>query len=447
MENLNSRFEALCNEQEKLYKPEFEVIFKALYSIDEGQKEIYKTNCWNMEITLPDTPDTDKIKQAISKAGFGADEALYNEFTNYAQIVLDGKKIMQGKTSIMANGAMEKREKAVNLNEWRFIPISIIAPKPIINDVVNPLIEADAKAGKGLFANVTDIETEDEEEDALLMVKIYNCEASLTHYWDELKQFGVIGKGKGNAFFNYDFRTLLLKTLNVLATFISHNTDKPAQIKNHITNKIKVFDDMPIWGLFFQILILQGLCRWLEVVNINEGDNSINDVQSLYNWLFERLTKKETQFCYIPYGVEDKQRLKPLCNYLYSTELGHMVQSALFGGKEPQQVNNDKTTDELNLPSELNTERARKYFAKAIEAQYIKVTDNGLQWVFGGNKGQARLGYFCNKVYETPRPINKLEETFGVKKLSASISNAYIDAKRADVKKWRNEINDSVFND
>lgn len=106
-----------------------------------------------------------------------------------------------------------------------------------------------------------------------------------------------------------------------------------------------------------------------------------------------------------------------------------------------------KMISEFKLPIELDTERARKCFAKAIEAQYIKVLDNGLQWVFGDSKGQARLGYFCNKVFETPRPINKLEEIFKVKKLSSSISNADIEAKRADVKKWRNEITDTIFND
>lgn len=112
----------------------------------------------------------------------------------------------------------------------------------------------------------------------------------------------------------------------------------------------------------------------------------------------------------------------------------------------PPELNTKKAKSNLTLPSELDTEEAREYFTKAIEAKYINVTNNGLQWVFGGNKGQIRLGYFCHTVYSTPRPINKLEEIFGVKKLSASISNAEIEAKRADVQKWRKEINDNIFN-
>ncbi|MDD2951981.1 MAG: hypothetical protein PHC95_02285 [Parabacteroides sp.] len=107
----------------------------------------------------------------------------------------------------------------------------------------------------------------------------------------------------------------------------------------------------------------------------------------------------------------------------------------------------EQKADEPDLPSELNTERARKYFAKAIKVGYMERTGNGYKWLFGGDKGQARLGYFCNKVYNKPRPINKLEELFEVKKLSASITNADSEAKRADVKQWRSEINDNIFND
>lgn len=99
------------------------------------------------------------------------------------------------------------------------------------------------------------------------------------------------------------------------------------------------------------------------------------------------------------------------------------------------------------LPSELNTELSRKYFTKAIKAGFMKKEGNGYKWLFGDDKGQIRLGYFCSKVFAAPRPINKLEEIFGVKKLSASITNAGYAAKRADVKKWKDEMNNAIFND
>lgn len=117
--------------------------------------------------------------------------------------------------------------------------------------------------------------------------------------------------------------------------------------------------------------------------------------------------------------------------------------------RQPQSNHNadtSKATD-LELPNELNTQKAQKYFLKAITAGYIRKTEHGFKWLFGGAKGQVRLGYFCNKVYSTPRPINKLEELFGVKKLSSSITAADLKYKRADVIEWRKEIDDKIFNE
>ena len=91
---------------------------------------------------------------------------------------------------------------------------------------------------------------------------------------------------------NKEFTHLLFKVLNGEATFIKDNTDAPAKVKNHISDTIKQFDKMPIWGLFFQILILQGLCTWFEGININEGDNGYNEAQSLLKWIIEQLIKK-----------------------------------------------------------------------------------------------------------------------------------------------------------
>lgn len=103
--------------------------------------------------------------------------------------------------------------------------------------------------------------------------------------------------------------------------------------------------------------------------------------------------------------------------------------------------------DEITLPSELNTENARKYFFRAIQKGYLKKDGNTYKWLFGGNRGQARLGYFCNKVFTPPRPINKLEEIFGVKKLSASITSSSYETKTVSVKMWREKMDNEIFND
>ena len=99
----------------------------------------------------------------------------------------------------------------------------------------------------------------------------------------------------------------------------------------------------------------------------------------------------------------------------------------------------------IALPDELNTEEAKLYFARAVAAGYMKQGNNGYRWLFGGRKGQARLGYFCLKVYSPPRPISYLERLFNVRKLSSSVTNAGFEPKRADVKKWRKEMDDNIF--
>lgn len=215
-------------------------------------------------------------------------------------------------------------------NEWQFCPYMIIASEPFMQ-FIDGSMEADAKNGKGLFSNVTNIPKEDEFEDEFLMINAFSLQCSFVPFVDELKQYNVIG-----GFMNDEFKKCLLVVLKKEATFIKDNTDAPAKVKNHITNTIKKFDKIPIWGLFFQILTLQGLCRWLEEININESDNGYKEVQSLYDWLSKRLLEKITSFCFVPYGENDKKQLNPFCDYLYSTELGKMVQEKLLKKYQPE---------------------------------------------------------------------------------------------------------------
>lgn len=356
--------------------------------------------------------------------------------------MIEGKKIQAKGLEISAMLECERmRKEPQSSNEWQFIQMRFVAPEEIMKDAINPILERDASEGKGLFANVTEIGTEDEDEDALLMVKIYNCEASLTGYWEDLKRFGVISRGKYDAFFSCQFRGLLLKVLNELATYISQNTDKPAKTKNHITETVKAFDNMPIWGLFFQILILQGLCKWLLSVNIKKGDNGYDEAKSLNNWLYDALYKKLENFCYVPYGDNDKIRLKPLCDYLYSTEIGKEVQRDIFS--KGQQAGSDGGA---TLPKELNTERARKYFVKAINVGYMRKEGNGYKWLFGNDRGRrASLGYFILKVYAPNNtgyiPEKAVNQLFGVNRIGSAISQIQ-SAKKPQ--KWREEI-DNLF--
>ena len=230
--------------------------------------------------------------------------------------------------------------------EWLFYPINIVAP-PHLMDIIDDIIQRDGEQGKGLFANHTDIPEEDEAEDELLMIDAFGLKCSLLPYWDELKKYKVVGD---DGFLKGNFKKELLIGINQEVSFVKDNTDKPARIKNHIAQKLKVYDEIPVWGIFFQILILQGLCSWLEEVPLNEGDNGYKEAQSLYNWITERLLEKLTRFCLMPFGNGDKQMLKPLCDYLYTTKAGKAIQ-AHIANKIHGKAEQDKNTQVIEVQS------------------------------------------------------------------------------------------------
>ena len=92
------------------------------------------------------------------------------------------------------------------------------------------------------------------------------------------------------------------------------------------------------------------------------------------------------------------------------------------------------------LPAELDNERTRRYFSRAVEAGLMS---EQYKWL----ASHAKLGYFCCKSFEQPRPITALEQFFGLKNLAASITQASYEPKRGDVKKWRAELDRKIFFD
>ena len=77
-------------------------------------------------------------------------------------------------------------------------------------------------------------------------------------------------------------------------------------------------------------------------------------------------------------------------------------------GKDDDISSGAEQAKEVSLPSELDTEGARKYFARAIEGRYMKKEGNGYKWLFGDTKGQVRLGYFCSKVFTPPQTYQQI---------------------------------------
>lgn len=414
---------------------DFDAIFAEIWKLEPREENAQNPFASTAEITA----------KAIQAAGFEGDSEIaaafhQHEADYYEYTKLDKKGLEMGfKIADLTLKAESKKKPAPSPNEWLFAPIHIVAPKPIMDEVITPMIEREAVEGKGLFANVSEIAEEDEEEDILLPVKVYNCDASFTAYIDELKQYGVIGRGKQSAFLDVTFKHFLFECLQEAATFIKDNTDKPAAAKNRLNEILTAFDGLPIWGLFFQILILQGLCRWLECVNINEGDNGYNEAQSLYEWMCEILADKEWGFCHVPYGDKDKERLKPICVYMINTEVGKMVQQFIRKEyySEPQQEPNKGVVAAFTLPTELDTTEARGLFQKAIEAGLMSKTDSGYKW-----EGTAALfGFFADKVSDhlNIRPYNGNIPWRLFKAAFVDVDDTFINTARQKVNDYKNK--------
>lgn len=377
-----TELERLYIEQEQIYCPEFERVFTALYEIAPDQREVYNTNGWNVGADLPESINTEAINEALQAVGVVGEMA--GNFKRYAEVVLQGKKLMQQNTLFNIDMEMSKRPQE-QAEGWKFYPISIYAPQQF-HGIIDEVITKDAERGEGLFTNNTKIaEQPDEALDEFLSVEVYNIFCSFQPFYGELRRWGITGKTLGK-----DFTRHLFAYLKEIADYMKANTDKPEAVKAHILEAIKRLDNVPVWGLIFQLLTLQGLLSLLENCTLQESDNGYPEAQELCNWLYFLLDDKLIHFAMTGavYGDEDKKRLQPLCDYFYSTEIGRAVQEAIFGGDEAkgqadtaeQQTATADKPEAVNLPSELDTEQARRYFAKALENGLI---DEQYKWLKG----------------------------------------------------------------
>lgn len=369
--DLQAKFKALCDEQEKIHQPQFEAIFTALYGIDEGQRAIYNTNGWYMGQPLPDKADEGLITQAINKAGFAKKKAIAEGFLRYANTVIEGKRL-QVEMALQNAKELTPPQPPV-VAGWVFKPfVNIIAPVEL-HSIINKVVADEAL--KGVFDSTTDIADEsiDVLLDELMMAEAFNIPCSLTHYTEELKRYNVI-LGQ-NSFFDRDCTRLLLATLKEAVLSLKEYTDQPNRLKKAIADIVKRFDDVKVWGIFFQILVLQGLVDLLERLDINEGGAGFDEAQAFLNWVFEMQVEKEYYFACvssIAYGDDDLLRLQPLCEYLMTTTAGKAVQECI---KEPQRHND--TEGSTPTPQPLT----RHYNSTLTDEQLTRIfstlTDNG----------------------------------------------------------------------
>lgn len=115
-------------------------------------------------------------------------------------------------------------------------------------------------------------------------------------------------------------------------------------------------------------------------------------------------------------------------------------------------IDEEPEEERLSLPKAINTERAQKYFRKAIEKEYMKLEDGKFYWVGVGGAGRkSQLAYFLGLVYgyrhsesgntgiEFPNDI--LNDLFGETKLYNLLVQVHVAQKK---QKWRPLI-DELF--
>ena len=365
-EALQKEYKALDIEAGKCNHKEFDKVYKIIAELTKGRNDVGDNGNFALPLVTGSI-----IDEALKKAGYAGNRKIVQDFKKYREIEQKARDIQ---FQLIKLDFKELPKPKIIPNKWNFYPIAIYVSQQFM-PTMDKVLNDDLKNNRGVFSNVTEFKEEDEFEDKFLMIKAFNMECSLAPFLDELKAYNVVGV---NGLLHNKFKYLLFSLLKFEATFIKDNPTRPARIKNHINKTLKKLDLFPGWSIIFQILTIQGLCKWLQSIKFAEGDSAINDIQSLYNWLFIKLVEKEMRFCYMPFGNNDKERLGPLCDYLYSTDAGQIVQARLF-----------KSTN--TFPIELMSKQAKEYLQAGINAGLMGAD---YQWL----KTKGLAAYFASKM-------------------------------------------------
>lgn len=104
----------------------------------------------------------------------------------------------------------------------------------------------------------------------------------------------------------------------------------------------------------------------------------------------------------------------------------------------------DEEQPQRQAPREPSNERAKRAFAKAVEAGMMEKTATGYKW----HGSKASLSYFVVQVYNPDgskeTPFKALNELFGVSRLDSASNKALLEVKKPQ--KWREKI-DELIND
>lgn len=105
-----------------------------------------------------------------------------------------------------------------------------------------------------------------------------------------------------------------------------------------------------------------------------------------------------------------------------------------------------KANSPQTIPQELNTDRAKEIFAKAVKAGYMEKTATGYKWLYNSGS-KASLAYFIMQVFSPDNtkqiPFKALGQLFDVTRLDRALDQA---ATAKKPQQWRGAI-DNLLKD
>lgn len=182
------------------------------------------------------------------------------------------------------------------------------------------LSNSDSLAIRTLKINIRE---QNEDYDEMLNVGTYECRLSFNNF------FTIISAEINQSYFKIvitdadgkmvDGVRLLLEKLKRCADIARDNTHRPIHVRKEFVKVMEEFDSIPIWGLPYKILFLQGLVIALE----EDGKDEL-----LLGYMRSFLTCYVRVFMEVPYTRQQWNILRPFCRFIAHMDVGRREMKA-----------------------------------------------------------------------------------------------------------------------
>ena len=207
------------------------------------------------------------------------------------------------------------------------------------------------------------VEKSDETIDPFLLCDTFEIRASLMRYYEDLISFGI------NKLFtrvNCSLKSFF-ELLSMICKHISQNANKPFYLQNSIIDLLNELDKYPGFGQVYQLLILQGVLKWLELCNLNENDKGFFEAKTLCDFVADKFF----HVCIYYFTFFDKnENSKPLDDYLSTIKIYQLIVS-----KMTVDENTFSDSRNSNMPSNQSihseTNEQFDYIFKSFIPKYI----------------------------------------------------------------------------